>query len=179
MKNYYIYAKCPSKSMMNEPKWNASWVIRNQCIDHFTVLCAILNGSQVFGLKRGWSWPCNDRDLALMQSHTDSLSPSNDWFCCWYFQLAGQTERTNTLTCDICQIAVPQLHRHMRTRHPGCGGNSSRHGYRSDGTYTDGWFGGICGTGLSYYLLCPECRERYLAKAEEMRTLAALKGCNM
>ena len=67
----------------------------------------------------------------------------------------------------------------MRTRHAGCGGNASRHGYRSDGVYTDGWFGGICGTGVSYYLLCPECRERYLAKAEDMRALAALKGSNV
>jgi hypothetical protein len=32
MKNYYIYGKCPSKPLINEPKSNASWVIRNQCI---------------------------------------------------------------------------------------------------------------------------------------------------
>ncbi|XP_048583459.1 probable E3 ubiquitin-protein ligase HERC1 isoform X5 [Nematostella vectensis] len=95
-------------------------------------------------------------------------------------ELSGQSaEQENHLTCDICQVTVPQFNKHMRTHHPGCGGNCSRHGYRSDGVYTDGWFGGICGTGLPYYLMCPECRDRYLAKAEELRTLAAIKGANI
>jgi hypothetical protein len=29
MKNYYIYAKCPSKPLINKPKRNVSWVMRN------------------------------------------------------------------------------------------------------------------------------------------------------
>lgn len=27
----------------------------------------------------------------------------------------------------------------------------------------DGWFGGTCGTGNPYYLLCGQCRDRYMA----------------
>ena len=45
--------------------------------------------------------------------------------------------------------------------------------------YTGGWFGGICGTGTPYYLLCPECRDRHMAKADEIRTLAAMEGTNL
>lgn len=67
----------------------------------------------------------------------------------------------------------------MHSSHPGCGGNCSRHGYRSDGVYTNGWFGGTCGTGHPYYLLCPDCHKRHIAKAEETRTLAALKGTKL
>lgn len=26
----------------------------------------------------------------------------------------------------------------------------------------DGWFGGRCGSGHPFYLMCPDCRERYL-----------------
>ena len=35
-------------------------------------------------------------------------------------------------------------------------------GYKSNGTYTDGWFGGTCGTGIPHYLLCPGCRQKYM-----------------
>ena len=94
-------------------------------------------------------------------------------------QLARQMASDSSVTCDICQISVQHFNRHMRSHHPGCGGNCGRHGYRSDSVYVDGWFGGICGTGNPYYLMCRECRERYMAKADEMRTIAAMKGTNM
>ncbi|XP_068741343.1 probable E3 ubiquitin-protein ligase HERC1 [Montipora capricornis] len=94
-------------------------------------------------------------------------------------ELASHSSRVSTARCDICQTDVQNLSRHMRNSHPGCGGNCSRHGYRSDGVYTDGWFGGTCGTGYPYYLLCPDCHNRHAAKAEEARTLAALKGTNL
>ena len=34
-------------------------------------------------------------------------------------------------------------------------------GYRSNGTLADGLYGGTCGTGSPYYLLCGECRNHY------------------
>jgi hypothetical protein len=39
-------------------------------IDHYTVPCAILKGSQAFTSKRRWSWPCNDRDLWIIYKKT-------------------------------------------------------------------------------------------------------------
>lgn len=41
-------------------------------------------------------------------------------------------------------------------------GSCAQHGYRSNGVYVDGWFGGRCGSGHPFYLMCPDCRERYL-----------------
>lgn len=41
-------------------------------------------------------------------------------------------------------------------------GSCAQHGYRSNGIYVDGWFGGRCGSGHPFYLMCPDCRERYL-----------------
>ena len=35
-------------------------------------------------------------------------------------------------------------------------------GYRSNGSYVGGWFGGACGTGNPYYLMCSDCRDKYL-----------------
>lgn len=62
----------------------------------------------------------------------------------------------------------------MRTSHPGCGSSNSRHGYRSNGQYVDGWFGGTCGTGSTYYLFCTNCRKRYTDKEKEKQYLSAL-----
>lgn len=61
----------------------------------------------------------------------------------------------------------------------GCGGNCSRYGYRSDGVYIDGWFGGICGIGYFYYLLCLDCYKRYIVKVEEIRIFVVLKGIKL
>ena len=49
----------------------------------------------------------------------------------------------------------------LMTRFPWTG-SCAQHGYRSNGTYVDGWFGGRCGSGHPFYLMCPDCRERYL-----------------
>ncbi|XP_066271875.1 probable E3 ubiquitin-protein ligase HERC1 [Branchiostoma lanceolatum] len=69
--------------------------------------------------------------------------------------------------CELCGTTTSQFNRHMRTHHRGCGGSCGRQGYRSNGSYVDGWFGGTCGTGSPYYLLCGECRERYLAEGAQ------------
>ena len=55
----------------------------------------------------------------------------------------------------------------MRTEHPGCGSHNSNHGYRSNGRYLGGWFGGVCGTGSPYYLLCQECHAKYMKQETE------------
>ncbi|CAH1796720.1 unnamed protein product [Owenia fusiformis] len=73
-------------------------------------------------------------------------------------------EEDRLVACDLCQTHTSNFNRHMRLNHPGCGGSSGKQGYRSNGSYVDGWFGGACGTGNPYYLLCSECREKYLCK---------------
>lgn len=51
--------------------------------------------------------------------------------------------------------------------HPGCGKKSRSKGYNSVGTYCDGWAGN-CGEGgkgaSSWYLMCENCREKYMER---------------
>ncbi|XP_051773057.1 probable E3 ubiquitin-protein ligase HERC1 isoform X4 [Ctenopharyngodon idella] len=65
--------------------------------------------------------------------------------------------------CELCNTLTLQFNNHMKRHHPGCGQSAGRRGYRSNGAYVDGWFGGECGSGSPYYLLCSACREKYLA----------------
>ncbi|KPP76970.1 putative E3 ubiquitin-protein ligase HERC1, partial [Scleropages formosus] len=65
--------------------------------------------------------------------------------------------------CELCGTLTLQFNQHMKRQHPGCGRSAGRRGYRSNGAYVDGWFGGECGSGSPYYLLCSSCREKYLA----------------
>ncbi|XP_073680135.1 probable E3 ubiquitin-protein ligase HERC1 [Garra rufa] len=65
--------------------------------------------------------------------------------------------------CELCNTLTLQFNNHMKRHHPGCGQSAGRRGYRSNGAYVDGWFGGECGSGSPYYLLCTVCREKYLA----------------
>ncbi|XP_030623810.1 probable E3 ubiquitin-protein ligase HERC1 [Chanos chanos] len=64
--------------------------------------------------------------------------------------------------CELCSTLTLQFNNHMKRHHPGCGQSAGRCGYRSNGAYVDGWFGGECGSGSPYYLLCNVCREKYL-----------------
>ena len=66
----------------------------------------------------------------------------------------------------------------MRAYHPGCKGPCDGYAYRSDGVYSQGLFVGLCGTAASYYLMCQNCRARYLADNEMKsgRSLAAKTG---
>lgn len=66
------------------------------------------------------------------------------------------------VTCELCSTTVTWFNRHMHQYHPGCGKSCGHMGYRSNGSYVDGWFGGACGTGTPYYLLCQDCRQKYL-----------------
>uniref|UniRef100_A0A8C2HR54 E3 ubiquitin-protein ligase HERC1 n=1 Tax=Cyprinus carpio TaxID=7962 RepID=A0A8C2HR54_CYPCA len=72
-------------------------------------------------------------------------------------------EPNEMVECELCNTLTLQFNNHMKRHHPGCGQSAGRCGYRSNGAYVDGWFGGECGSGSPYYLLCNACRERYLA----------------
>lgn len=52
-------------------------------------------------------------------------------------------------------------------------GSCGQQGYRSNGSYVEGWHG-VCGTGNPYYLLCSTCRDRYLT---ENRALSDSADC--
>ncbi|XP_056135403.1 probable E3 ubiquitin-protein ligase HERC1 isoform X2 [Lampris incognitus] len=71
-------------------------------------------------------------------------------------------DRDEVVMCELCEASVANFNQHMKKSHPGCGRSANRQGYRSNGSYVDGWFGGECGSGNPYYLLCGGCRERYL-----------------
>ncbi|XP_072518712.1 probable E3 ubiquitin-protein ligase HERC1 isoform X2 [Salminus brasiliensis] len=91
------------------------------------------------------------------------------------------TEAREMVECELCNTLTLQFNTHMKRHHPGCGQSAGRRGYRSNGAYVDGWFGGECGSGSPYYLLCSACREKYLAanlgelgsKHDRMRGLAS------
>ncbi|XP_029961368.1 LOW QUALITY PROTEIN: probable E3 ubiquitin-protein ligase HERC1 [Salarias fasciatus] len=72
-------------------------------------------------------------------------------------------DRDEVVVCELCEANVSNFNQHMKKSHPGCGRSANRQGYRSNGSYVDGWFGGECGSGNPYYLLCGGCREKYLA----------------
>ncbi|XP_047141184.2 probable E3 ubiquitin-protein ligase HERC1 isoform X1 [Hydra vulgaris] len=71
--------------------------------------------------------------------------------------------------CEICNTKVTNFNSHMHLNHPGCGrikssDDGGSYGYSSNGMYLGGWFEGKCGSGLGlpYYLLCQDCRKKYL-----------------
>ncbi|GCC28307.1 hypothetical protein chiPu_0006736 [Chiloscyllium punctatum] len=66
--------------------------------------------------------------------------------------------------CELCDTHTMQFNSHMKRHHPGCGESAGHLGYRSNGAYVDGWFGGECGTGSPYYLMCNNCRAKYLTE---------------
>ena len=57
-------------------------------------------------------------------------------------------------------------------------GSCGQQGYRSNGTYVEGWHG-VCGTGNPYYLLCSTCRDRYLAENRAMSDSADCASRNI
>ncbi|KAM4596308.1 putative E3 ubiquitin-protein ligase HERC1 isoform 3-T3 [Fundulus diaphanus] len=81
-------------------------------------------------------------------------------------------DRDEVVVCELCEANVANFNQHMKKSHPGCGRSANRQGYRSNGSYVDGWFGGECGSGNPYYLLCGSCREKYLAIKSKARVPA-------
>ncbi|XP_033110674.1 probable E3 ubiquitin-protein ligase HERC1 [Anneissia japonica] len=83
----------------------------------------------------------------------------------WHPELSNDGEEGETsVTCELCGTTTMYFNRHMRMHHTGCGQACGQMGYRGNGCYVGGWFGGACGTGSPYYLMCRECRESYLGR---------------
>ncbi|KAJ3593562.1 hypothetical protein NHX12_005896, partial [Muraenolepis orangiensis] len=92
------------------------------------------------------------------------LATDTDVLGLWIPEHVCETEdRDEVVVCELCEASVANFNQHMKKGHPGCGRSANRQGYRSNGSYVDGWFGGECGSGNPYYLLCGGCREKYLA----------------
>ncbi|CAL8352432.1 unnamed protein product [Merluccius merluccius] len=92
------------------------------------------------------------------------LASDTDILGMWIPEHVCETEeRDEVVVCELCEASVANFNQHMKKSHPGCGRSANRQGYRSNGSYVDGWFGGECGSGNPYYLLCGSCREKYLA----------------
>ncbi|ERL91717.1 hypothetical protein D910_09044 [Dendroctonus ponderosae] len=68
--------------------------------------------------------------------------------------------------CELCGDSFPHpVTYHMHQEHPGCGQHAGGKGFNSGGNYCLGWAGN-CGDGgvpgSSWYLLCEQCREKYM-----------------
>uniref|UniRef100_A0A8B9HD78 HECT-type E3 ubiquitin transferase n=1 Tax=Astyanax mexicanus TaxID=7994 RepID=A0A8B9HD78_ASTMX len=101
----------------------------------------------------------NVHSISLYIFHSLSL-----YFNTSFYQAGEEhTEAREMVECELCNTLTLQFNTHMKRHHPGCGQSAGRRGYRSNGAYVDGWFGGECGSGSPYYLLCLACREKYLA----------------
>lgn len=77
--------------------------------------------------------------------------------------------------CELCGYYYKNpLTYHMRQAHPGCGNSASGFGYNSSGTFCGGW-AGQCGEGgvmgITWYLLCQQCRERYLKQKRQLMVI--------
>ncbi|KAG8144816.1 hypothetical protein E2320_013235 [Naja naja] len=102
------------------------------------------------------------------------LAGDNDILGMWIPEHVCESEdREEVVVCELCEASVASFNQHMKRNHPGCGRSANRQGYRSNGSYVDGWFGGECGSGNPYYLLCGSCREKYLALRSKNKASAS------
>ncbi|KTF92774.1 hypothetical protein cypCar_00003724 [Cyprinus carpio] len=100
---------------------------------------------------------------AMEAMFTQELASDSDILGMWIPEHVCESEdRDEVVVCELCGVSVSSFNQHMKKSHPGCGRSANRQGYRSNGSYVDGWFGGECGSGNPYYLLCGSCREKYL-----------------
>uniref|UniRef100_A0A8B9YSC2 HECT-type E3 ubiquitin transferase n=1 Tax=Bos mutus grunniens TaxID=30521 RepID=A0A8B9YSC2_BOSMU len=110
-------------------------------------------------------------DEAMEAMFGQDLTSDNDILGMWIpevldwptWHVCESEDREEVVVCELCECSVVNFNQHMKRNHPGCGRSANRQGYRSNGSYVDGWFGGECGSGNPYYLLCGSCREKYLA----------------
>uniref|UniRef100_A0A8D0TJ20 HECT-type E3 ubiquitin transferase n=1 Tax=Sus scrofa TaxID=9823 RepID=A0A8D0TJ20_PIG len=110
-------------------------------------------------------------DEAMEAMFGQDLTSDNDILGMWIpevldwptWHVCESEDREEVVVCELCECSVVSFNQHMKRNHPGCGRSANRQGYRSNGSYVDGWFGGECGSGNPYYLLCGSCREKYLA----------------
>ncbi|XP_055489136.1 LOW QUALITY PROTEIN: probable E3 ubiquitin-protein ligase HERC1 [Leucoraja erinacea] len=82
----------------------------------------------------------------------------------WPNMCQDSSDAEEVVICELCDIQTTEFNNHMKRHHPGCGASAGHMGYRSNGAYVDGWFGGECGTGSPYYLMCNICRGKYLSE---------------
>ncbi|XP_041057144.1 probable E3 ubiquitin-protein ligase HERC1 isoform X1 [Carcharodon carcharias] len=87
----------------------------------------------------------------------------------WPNMCQDSSDAEEIVICELCDTRTMQFNNHMKRHHPGCGESAGHMGYRSNGAYVDGWFGGECGTGSPYYLMCNSCRAKYLAEKPRLK----------
>ncbi|XP_048649174.1 probable E3 ubiquitin-protein ligase HERC1 [Marmota marmota marmota] len=117
-------------------------------------------------------------DEAMEAMFGQDLTSDNDILGMWIpevldwptWHVCESEDREEVVVCELCECSVVSFNQHMKRNHPGCGRSANRQGYRSNGSYVDGWFGGECGSGNPYYLLCGSCREKYLAQKTKSKT---------
>uniref|UniRef100_A0A7M4EPI1 HECT-type E3 ubiquitin transferase n=1 Tax=Crocodylus porosus TaxID=8502 RepID=A0A7M4EPI1_CROPO len=117
-------------------------------------------------------------DEAMEAMFGQDLASDNDILGMWIpevldwptWHVCESEDREEVVVCELCESSVVSFNQHMKRNHPGCGRSANRQGYRSNGSYVDGWFGGECGSGNPYYLLCGSCREKYLALKSKSKT---------
>ncbi|XP_053573265.1 probable E3 ubiquitin-protein ligase HERC1 isoform X6 [Bombina bombina] len=124
-------------------------------------------------------------DEAMEAMFGQDLASDNDILGMWIpevldwptWHVCDADDREEVVICELCEASVLSFNQHMKRYHPGCGHSANRQGYRSNGSYVDGWFGGECGSGNPYYLLCGNCREKYLnLKSKRKATTEKYKG---
>ncbi|XP_078541321.1 putative E3 ubiquitin-protein ligase HERC1 isoform X2 [Lissotriton helveticus] len=117
-------------------------------------------------------------DEAMEAMFGQDLASDNDILGMWIpevldwptWHVCESEDREEVVVCELCESNVVSFNQHMKRNHPGCGRSANRQGYRSNGSYVDGWFGGECGSGNPYYLLCGTCREKYLGLKSKSKT---------
>ncbi|XP_055971788.1 probable E3 ubiquitin-protein ligase HERC1 [Sorex fumeus] len=120
-------------------------------------------------------------DEAMEAMFGQDLSSDSDILGMWIpevldwptWHVCESEDREEVVVCELCECSVASFNQHMKRNHPGCGRSANRQGYRSNGSYVDGWFGGECGSGNPYYLLCGSCREKYLALKTKSKTTSS------
>ncbi|ELW71312.1 putative E3 ubiquitin-protein ligase HERC1 [Tupaia chinensis] len=113
-------------------------------------------------------------DEAMEAMFGQDLTSDSDILGMWIPEHVCESEdREEVVVCELCECSVVSFNQHMKRNHPGCGRSANRQGYRSNGSYVDGWFGGECGSGNPYYLLCGSCREKYLALKTKSKTTSS------
>ena len=78
--------------------------------------------------------------------------------------------------CELCDgnYSDPVTY-HMKEAHPGCGKHAGGFGYNSRGSFCSGWAGN-CGDGgkggSTWYLMCKDCHEKYLAEKISVKKIS-------
>ncbi|KAH0619794.1 hypothetical protein JD844_014057 [Phrynosoma platyrhinos] len=80
-------------------------------------------------------------DEAMEAMFGQDLASDNDILGMWIPEHVCESEdREEVVVCELCESSVVSFNQHMKRNHPGCGRSANRQGYRSNGSYVDGWF---------------------------------------